>query len=255
MAPSPAATFAVLWHSLAPHGDAPDHVNSLTRHTQLYCCLTALSHSVTHRVRLGGGRGGAAAALADSNSAQRQSTLARAVQHGWRSPWRGLRAFTRLADAGWLNSGLGGRNGGVGTPGSAVLSWSRSGGCLSLRLCSLVALFPHVRPGEWLRNQKCWGSQCPGISAARCRRSSALASSGGETRRCRSPSHPVRMFETRVALGRDAHSFVPRRWAQGRGPQLGADAAVQRVDATMGWRTAGVRLGGHDRRSVKSARK
>ena len=194
--------------------------------------MTALSHSVTYRVQLGGGRGGTAAARADSNLAQRRSTLACTVQHGWRSSWRGLRAFTRLTDAGWLNSGLGGRNGGVGTPGSVVLSWSRSGGCLSLRLCSLVALFPHVRPGEWLRNQKCWGSQCPGISAARCRRSSALASSGGETRRCRSPSHPVRMFETRVALGRDARSFVPRRWAQGRGPQLGTDAAVQRADAT-----------------------
>ena len=35
-----------------------------------------------------------------------------------------------------------------------------------------------------------------------------------------------------VVLGRDARSFVPRRWAQGRGPQLGTDAAVQRVDAT-----------------------
>ena len=126
MAPSPAATFAVLWHSLAPHGDVTDHVNPLTRHTQLYCYLIALSHPVTHRVRLGGGRGGVAATRADSNSTQRRSTLARVVQHGWCSPWQGLRAFTRLAEAGWLDSGLGGRNGGSRHARIAVLSWSRS---------------------------------------------------------------------------------------------------------------------------------
>ena len=88
-----------------------------------------------------------------------------------------------------------------------------------------------------------------------CRRSSALASSGGETQRRQSPFHPVRMVGLRVVLGRDARSFVPRRWAQGRGPQLGTDAAVQRADATTGWRTVGVCLGGHDTKSVKVARK
>ena len=140
MAPSPAATFPVLWHSLAPHGGAPDHVSPLTRHTQLYCCLIALSHPITQRVRLGGG-GGAAAALADSNSAQRWSALARTVQHGWRTPKLRLRALTRLAEAGWLDSSLGGRNGGCRHARIAVLSWPRGGGCPSLRLCSLVALF------------------------------------------------------------------------------------------------------------------
>ena len=160
MAPSPAATFTILWHSLAPHGGALDHGNPLTRHTQLYCCLTALSHQSPSESDSEGG-GGAVAALADSNSAQWGSTHVRTVQHGWRSPWRGLRAFTRLAEAGWLDSGLGGRNGGVGTPGSAVLWWSRSGECPSLRLCSLVALFPHVRPGDWLQNQMMGASNPP----------------------------------------------------------------------------------------------